>query len=86
MINDRSHPLKHLRQIVRKLGRNFNYPVDEELLEIYQHAAGHRVDEDLTKAYDDIVKSEFIKKMPTSGEFRAACGIPRRYRDGSRPE
>jgi len=80
------HPLRHLREVVGRLARIFGVTVDEEMLESYQEEAGHRTDEDLDKAYAAIRGDETLKRMPRPAEFRAACGIPKIYRDGSNPE
>ena len=80
------HPHRHLREIVTKLALIFGVTADEELLELYQQEAGHRTDEDLDKAFAAIRGDETLKKFPTPGAFRSACGIPKIYRDGSRPE
>ena len=80
------HPHRHLREIVTKLALIFGVTADEELLELYQQEAGHRTDEDLDKAFAAIRGDETLKKLPTPGAFRSACGIPTIYRDGSRPE
>ena len=79
------HPHKHLRAIVTKLARIFDVTADEDFLMLYQEEAGHRTDEDLDKAYKAIRGDDNLRKMPTPGQFRAACGIPRIYRDGTRP-
>jgi len=80
------HPHKHLRAIVTRLAKAFGKDVDEEFLMIYQDTAGHRTDEDLDRAYKTLRESDDLKYMPTSGQFLAACGIPRVYRDGRKPE
>lgn len=86
LIRDRTHPLAHLRGIVRKLALIFGRTADEELLVLYQEEAGHRTDADLDKGYAAIRGDGALKKMPTPAQFRAACGIPKVYRDGTRPE
>ena len=84
-IENLSHPLAHLREIITKLARIFNVKADEDFLILYQEEAGHRTDADLDKAYKAIRGDDTLKKMPTPGQFRAQCGIPRIYRDGTRP-
>ncbi len=79
-----SHPLRHLRELVIKIAKGYGRPVDEELLQAYQDAAGHRTDADLDAAYKTILKDETYTRMPTPGQFLAACGILRFYRDGRR--
>ena len=79
------HPHKHLRDVVTKLARIFHETADEEFLMLYQEEAGHRTDADLDKAYAAIRGDETLKKMCTPAQFRSACGIPKVYRDGSRP-
>jgi len=80
------HPLRHLREIVGRLSRIYGVTVDETMLTEYQEEAGHRTDEDLDKAFEVLRGDETLRKMPTPAQFRVACGIPKVYRDGSRPE
>jgi hypothetical protein len=80
------HPLRHLRDVVTRLARIYGVTVDEEMLVEYQAEAGHRTDEDLDKALGVLRGDETLKRMPTPAQFRAACGTPKIYRDGSRPE
>ena len=81
-----SHPLRHLREIVSKLARNFGKTADEELLQLFQDVAGHRTDADLDVAYRTILRDENFKRMPTTGQFLDACGVLRVRRDGTKPE
>ncbi len=85
-VRDLRHPHRHLREIVTKLARIFGASVDEELLMLYQEECGHRTDEDLDVAYKALRGDESLKKMPTPSQLRAACGIPKVYRDGRKPE
>jgi hypothetical protein len=80
-----NHPHRHLRGIVTQLARIFHETADEQFLLLYQQEAGHRTDADLDKAYAAIRGDETLKKMPTPGAFRSACGVPKVYRDGTRP-
>ena len=80
------HPLRHLREIVTRLARIYGVTVDEEMLLEYQEVAGHRTDEDLDKALAVLRGDETLKKMPRPAELRAACGIPKIYRNGKKPE
>jgi hypothetical protein len=80
------HPLRHLREIVARLARIYGVTVDEEMLLEYEAEAGHRTDEDLDKALGVLRGDETIRKMPTPAYFRYACGTPKVYRDGTRPE
>jgi hypothetical protein len=80
------HPYRHLREIVTKLARIFGVDADEAFLTMYQEEAGHRTDEDLDKAYAAIRGDETLKRMPTPAQFRGACGVPKVYRDGTKPE
>jgi hypothetical protein len=80
------HPQRHLRGIVAKLARIFGVTVDEELLLLYEERAGHRTDQDMDTAYRVLSQDETLKRMPTPAMFLAACGIPKVYRDGTRPE
>ena len=80
------HPQRHLREIVCRLARIYGVIVDEEMLTEYEAEAGHRTDDDLDKALGVLRGDENLKRMPTPAQFRAACGIPKVYRDGTRPE
>ena len=80
------HPQRHLRGIVAKLARIFGVTVDEELLGLYEERVGHRTDQDMDTAYRVLSQDETLKKMPTPAMFLAACGVPKIYRDGTRPE
>lgn len=80
------HPLRHLREIVGRLARIYGVTVDEEMLAEYEAEAGHRTDEDLDKALKVLRADETLKRMPTPAQFRVACGTPKIYRDGTRPE
>jgi hypothetical protein len=80
------HPLKHLRDVVTRLARIYGVTVDEEMLAEYEAEAGHRIDADLDRALGVLRGDETLKRMPTPAQFRAACGTPKVYRDGSRPE
>ena len=80
------HPLRHLREIVGRLARIYGVTVDEEMLVEYEAEAGHRTDEDLDKALGVLRGDETLKRMPTPAQFREACGIPKIYRDGRKPE
>lgn len=86
LIEERSHPLRHLRQIVRKLARNYGTVPDATIFSNFEQAAGHRTDEDLDKGFLDILKFSESSRMPTAQQFLRACGIPRIYRDGTKPE
>jgi hypothetical protein len=80
------HPLRHLRDIVGRLARIYGVTVDEEMLAEYEAEAGHRTDEDLDQALGVLRGDETLKRMPRPSELRAACGIPKIYRNGTRPE
>ena len=80
------HPLRHLRNVVTRLARIYGVTVDEEMLLEYEAEAGHRIDADLDRALSVLRGDETLKRMPTPAQFRAACGTPKVYRDGSRPE
>ena len=75
------HPQRHLRGIVAKLARIFGVTVDEELLSLYEEVAGHRTDEDMDQAYQNILRDETLKRMPTPGQFLERCGVLRKRRD-----
>ena len=80
------HPLKRLREIVGALARIWHETADEQFLKLYEDAAGHRTDEDIERAYRALLEDDTLKRMPTPIQFRASCGIPKVYRDGTRPE
>ena len=80
------HPLRHLRDVVGRLARIYGVTVDEEMLAEYEAEAGHRTDEDLDKALGVLRGDETLKRMCTPAQFRAACGTPKVYRDGTWPE
>jgi len=80
------HPQRHLRGIVAKLARIFGVTADEELLSLYEERAGHRTDQDMDTAYRVLSQDETLKRMPTPAQFLAACGVPKIYRGGTRPE
>ena len=80
------HPLRHLRDIVGRLARIYGVTVDEDMLAEYEAEAGHRTDEDLDKALGVLRGDETLKRMCTPAQFRAACGTPKVYRDGTWPE
>jgi hypothetical protein len=84
LIRDVDHPLRHLREAVRKIADNFECGLTEERLELYVMVAGHRTDEDIDTAVSSILRSKYVTKMPTTGQFLEACGILRRRRDGKR--
>ena len=81
-----THPLSVLRELVSKLARAYGAEVDEEMLEVYCDVLGHRTDMDLQAGYKSILREESIKKMPTPQQYLSWCGIPKVFRDGSRPE
>ena len=80
------HPLKRLREIVGALARIWHETADEQFLKLYEDAAGHRTDEDIERAYRALLEDDTLRRMPTPSQFRASCGIPKVYRDGTRPE
>jgi hypothetical protein len=79
-IHERTHPLGHLRTIVRKLALNFGETPTEELMKNFQEAAGHRVDADLDAACTALLRDNTLRRMPTTGQFLQACGICRERR------
>ncbi|MDE2102772.1 MAG: hypothetical protein KGL39_36345 [Patescibacteria group bacterium] len=86
LIEERHHPLRHLREIVRKMALNFGVRVTPEMLQNFEQFCGHRTDEDLDHALEQVMRSATITKMPTTGQFRDACGIMRVRRDGKQPQ
>lgn len=79
-----SHPLRHLREVIMLLARGFGREVDEDTLKLYEDTAGHRTDADIDAAYKAIRENAELRRLPTPGQFLAACGILRVRRDGSR--
>jgi hypothetical protein len=59
---------------------------------LYRHPDGRWVtlrkatDQDMDTAYRVLSQDETLKKMPTPAAFLSACGVPKVYRDGTRPE
>lgn len=85
-IESQSHPHRHLRGLIRKLAAATGTVCTTELLEAYEDAAGHRTDEDQTRAYRELIRDGNLKRMPSPGAFLLSCGVPKLLRDGSRPE
>jgi hypothetical protein len=86
LIEDRTHPLRVLRTAVRVLANNYGVVVTPALIQSFESYVGHRTDEDIEKALTDIMKFRESTRMPTTAEFLRACGIPKVYRNGSKPE
>jgi hypothetical protein len=80
------HPLRHLREIVARLARIHGVTVDEDMLLEYQETVGHRTDEDMDKAFKALRGDETLHRMPSPGLFHERCGIPKIYRNGTKPE
>jgi hypothetical protein len=61
--------------IVHRLGKIYGRPIGENLQDLYQFAAGRRTDEDIDKAYEQIVRYDARDSMHTPAQFRQAYGI-----------
>lgn len=89
VIRDTKEPFRQdatMRQIVRKLSASFSETPTEALFQAYWDACGHRTDTDLLRGYAAVLRRDDLFRMPTPGQFLAACGQLTVRRDGSRPE
>lgn len=77
-IREYIHPLKVLRQAVRRLAQNFGVTPTEALMESFEETCWHRTDKDIQAAYLTLLK--YTSVMPNVKQFREACGELRRSR------
>jgi len=73
-----------LYSLAETLGPASRFTLTDRALDAYVLTVGHRTDEDLNRAYRVILRAN--RFMPSPSEFLDACGIPKVYRDGSKPE
>lgn len=83
-VQDRAHPLRHLRALVREMAGNFGEKVTPAMLASFEGQCGHRTDADLDTAFRAVMRSDSLKRMPTTGQFLAACGTLIVRRDGTK--
>ena len=76
--------LLSLPEILFSLADVFKFNMSDRALNAYLATVGHRTDADLNKAYHLILRDS--RFMPTPSELLESCGIPKVFRDGSRPE
>ena len=73
-----------LGDILHGLAEVFKFDMTERAENAYIATVGHRTDEDLNKAYLSVLRT--MRFMPRPADLLDACGIPKQFRDGSRPE
>ena len=76
--------LLSLGDILYGLADVFGFNMTDAAMNGYVVTVGHRTDEDLNKAYLQVLRDS--RFMPKPSELLSACGIPKVYRDGSKPE
>ena len=76
--------LLSLGEIIYGLAEVFGFNMTDRARDAYIATVGHRTDEDLNRAYLSVLRDS--RFMPRPAELLAACGIPKVYRDGTRPE
>jgi hypothetical protein len=76
--------LLKLKDILLNLADVFKFEMTERAMSAYVLTVQHRTDEDLNRAYREVLRDS--KFMPKPSELLEACGILRVRRDGSRPE
>ena len=76
--------LRSLPEILYGLAEVYKFNMTERALEAYMVTVGHRTDEDLNKAYKEILRQ--ARYMPTPAELLEQCGPLKLRRDGTRPE
>ena len=82
--NERMPGLLTLGDILYGLADVFGFNMTDAARDAYIATVGHRTDEDLNKAYLQVLRDS--RFMPKPSELLSACGIPKVYRDGSKPE
>ena len=73
-----------LSEILLSLADVFAFNMTEKAMQAYAATVGHRTDEDLNKAYLSVLRTS--RFMPRPSDLLDACGIPKQFRDGSKPE
>ena len=76
--------LLSLAEILYGLADTFVFNMTDRVLDGYIRTVGHRTDEDLNRAYLKVLRE--CRYMPRPAELLEACGMPKSYRDGSKPE
>ena len=70
--------------ILYGLAEVFGFNMTVRARDAYIATVGHRTDEDLNRAYLSVLRDS--RFMPRPSDLLEACGIPKSYRDGSKPE
>ena len=73
-----------LADIIYGLAEVYGFNMTDRARDAYIATVGHRTDEDLNRAYLSVLRDSTF--MPRPSTLLAACGIPKVYRDGSKPE
>ena len=73
-----------LYSLAETLGPASRFTLTDRALDAYVLTVAHRTDEDLNRAYRAILRAN--RFMPSPSELLDACGIPKSFRDGSKPE
>ena len=76
--------LLSLGEIIYGLAEVFGFNMTDRARDAYIATVGHRTDEDLNRAYLSVLRDS--RFMPRPSDLLEACGIPKTYRDGSKPE
>jgi hypothetical protein len=76
--------LLSLGEIIYGLAETFGFNMTDRAADAYRATVGHRTDEDLNRAYLTVLRDS--RYMPRPSDLLEACGIPKSYRDGRRPE
>lgn len=81
---ERTRKLLSLGEILHVLADIFRFDMSGPVETAYIATVGHRTDEDLNRAYLSVLRTE--RFMPKPADLLDACGIPKQFRDGTRPE
>lgn len=73
-----------LADIIYGLAEVYGFNMTDRVRDAYIATVGHRTDEDLNRAYLSVLRDSTY--MPRPAQLLSACGIPKVYRDGSKPE
>ena len=76
--------LLSLGEIIYGLAEVFGFNMTDRARDAYIATVGHRTDDDLNRAYLSVLRDS--RFMPRPSDLLEACGIPKSYRDGSKPE
>jgi len=76
--------LLSLGEILYGLAEVFGFNMTDRARDAYIATVGHRTDEDLNRAYLSVLRDS--RFMPRPSDLLEACGIPKSFRDGSKPE